>query len=56
MAEISHFRYRYFGRKRYGNPLIVTLKARNSEIDLYTPISALVPVEVPVEVEIGDQI
>mgnify|MGYP001487109238 FL=1 len=40
--------------RRYS--LIVTLKARNSEIDLYTPISALVPVEVPVEVEIGDQI
>ena len=40
--------------RRYS--LIVTLKARNSEIDLYTPISALIPVEVPVEVEIRDQL
>jgi len=37
-------------RRRYS--LIVTLKARNTEVDLYTPISALVrvPVGVPVSI------
>lgn len=38
--------------RRYS--LIVSLKARNSEIDLYTPISAMIPVENPVQVAIGD--
>ena len=39
--------------RRYS--LIVTLKAQNSEIDLYTPISALIQLEVPVEVKISNQ-
>jgi Subtilase family len=38
--------------RRYS--LIITIKARNSDIDLYTPISALIPIEAAIAVEIGD--
>jgi len=37
MAEISHFRYRYFGRKRYGNPC-VTRCVQRSRIRVRVPL------------------